>query len=150
MTASSVISRNRFLAVILGALILATLAALALQVGGARSGAANVSAATGIRITMTVKGSKQGVFKGEDSSLGARVAGVIDVTAYSFEIVSPRDPSTGQATGRRIYKPLTITHLMGGSSPQFLAATATNETLNPVVINFYRSDRTVSTTIALR
>jgi type VI secretion system Hcp family effector len=31
---------------------------------------------------------------------------------------------------------------MGGSSPEFLAAASTNETLTSVVINFYRTDRT--------
>ncbi len=30
---------------------------------------------------------------------------------------------------------------MGGSSPQFLTAVSTNETLTSVVINFFRTDR---------
>jgi type VI secretion system Hcp family effector len=41
-----------------------------------------------------------------------------------------------------MHKPVVITHEMGGSSPQFLNALATNETLDSVVINFFRTDRT--------
>ncbi|HEY1456672.1 MAG TPA: type VI secretion system tube protein TssD [Candidatus Dormibacteraeota bacterium] len=137
MTRSLVVSRIRFLALVLVALLLAL---VAWQLTSVRTGAPNAQAAVGVTINMTVTGQKQGVFKGDDNST-SRVAGLITVTAYQFEVLTPRDPSTGQATGRRQYKPVVVTHVMGGSSPQFLDAAATNENLRSVVINFNRTDR---------
>ncbi len=76
-----------------------------------------------------------------DDNAPARLAGLITVTGYQFDIVSPRDSATGQASGKRQFKPVVVTHVMGGSSPQFLTAAATNETLTSVVINFFRTNR---------
>ncbi len=89
---------------------------------------------------MKVTGHKQGAFKGDDNA-PPRLAGLITVTGYQFDIVSPRDSATGQASGKRQFKPVVVTHVMGGSSPQFLTAAATNETLTSVVINFFRTNR---------
>lgn len=137
MTQSLVLSRARALALVLAALLLA---AIAVQAAGPHSSPAKARAAGGILMTMKVTGDRQGVFKGDDVTLDRRSAGLIVLSGYQFELVSPRDAATGQATGKRQYKPLTITHELGGSSPQFLAAAATNEVLSSVVINFYRSD----------
>jgi len=93
-----------------------------------------------VTINMKVTGHKQGAFKGDDNA-PARLAGLITVTGYQFDIVSPRDSATGQASGKRQFKPVVVTHVMGGSSPQFLTAAATNETLMSVVINFFRTNR---------
>jgi type VI secretion system secreted protein Hcp len=125
------------LALVLAALLLA---AIAVQAAGPHPGPAKARAAGGILMTMKVTGSKQGVFKGDDVTLDRRGVGLIVLSGYQFELVSPRDAASGQATGKRQYKPLTITHELGGSSPQFLAAASTNENLSSVVINFYRSD----------
>jgi type VI secretion system secreted protein Hcp len=54
--------------------------------------------------------------------------------------MSPRDPASGLPTGKRMHKPVTVTHELGGSSPQFLNALSTNEPIDSVVINFYRTD----------
>lgn len=137
MNHSLVLSRARMLALVLAALLLA---AIAVQAAGSHPGPANARAAGGILMTMKVTGSKQGVFKGDDVTLDRRGVGLIVLSGYQFELVSPRDAASGQATGKRQYKPLTITHELGGSSPQFLAAASTNENLSSVVINFYRSD----------
>jgi type VI secretion system secreted protein Hcp len=88
---------------------------------------------------MTVTGQAQGAFKGDDFATAKNATGLIDVLGYSAEIVSPRDPATGQATGKRIWKPIVVTHLLGGSSPEFLAAAATNENLTKVVISFFHT-----------
>jgi type VI secretion system secreted protein Hcp len=53
-----------------------------------------------------------------------------------------RDAASGLPTGKRQHKPVVITHELGGSSPQFLNALATNEVLDEVVINFFRMERT--------
>jgi len=89
---------------------------------------------------MTVTGQAQGAFKGDDFATGKNATGVIDVLGYSEEIVSPRDAATGQATGKRTWKPIVVTHLLGGSSPEFLAAAATNENITKAVISFFHTN----------
>jgi type VI secretion system secreted protein Hcp len=76
---------------------------------------------------MTVTGKKQGLFKGEDGATAKGAQNLIIVIAYQYELTSPRDPATGQATGKRHHHPVIITHEMGGSSPQFLTADSNNE-----------------------
>ncbi len=137
MTRSVVRTRNFLLTLSLAALVVA---AFGWQMLAARSVANPASAAVNVRITLAVTGLKQGAFKGDDFNTARNSTGLINVLAYSAELTSPRDPATGQATGKRIWKPVVVTHLLGGSSPQFMAAAATNETLKTVVINFYHSD----------
>jgi type VI secretion system secreted protein Hcp len=141
MARSSVLSRSRTVVVALAvALAAALLVGVAWQNANPRVGAKRASAAVGVTINMKVTGKKQGAFKGDDNA-PTKSAGLITVTAYLFDVVSPHDAASGQATGKRQYKPLVATHVVGGSSPQFLTAIATNETLTSVVINFFRSDR---------
>ncbi len=137
MTRSVVRTRSFLLMLSLAALLVA---AFGWQMLAARSVANPASAAVNVRITLAVTGAKQGAFKGDDFNNAKNATGLINVVAYSAELTSPRDPATGQATGKRIWKPVVVTHLLGGSSPQFMAAAATNETLKTVVINFYHSD----------
>jgi type VI secretion system secreted protein Hcp len=143
MTSASVVSRTRTVVIALAVALAAILvASVAWQLANPRSGAiTQASAAVGVRITMKVTGKVQGVFKGDDNASAKVAAGTITLTGYQFELSAPRDPSTGQATGKRVYKPVVVTHVMGGSSPEFLQAAATNENLPSVVINFYRTDR---------
>ena len=141
MTRSSVVSRGRLVVVALAvALAAALLTGVAWQIANPRPGAKPASAAVGVTINMKVTGHKQGVFKGDDNA-SAKLDGLITVTGYQFDIVSPRDAATGLPSGRRSFKPVVVTHVMGGSSPQFLTAVSTNETLTSVVINFFRTDR---------
>ena len=141
MTRSVVVSRSRAVLVALAvACAAALLTGVAWQIANPRPGAKPASAAVGVTINMKVKGRHQGDFKGDDNA-PARLAGLITVTGYQFEIVSPRDPATGQASGKRSFKPVVVTHVVGGSSPQFLTAASTNEVLTSVVINFFRTDR---------
>lgn len=142
MTSASVVSRTRTVVVALAVALAAILvASVAWQLANPRSGAiTQASAAVGVRITMKVNGTIQGLFKGDDNA-GPRAANQINVTDYQFELTAPRDIASGQASGKRVYKPMVITHVMGGSSPQFLRAAATGERLKSVVINFYRTDR---------
>jgi len=137
MTRSVVRTRSFLLMLSLAALLVA---AFGWQMLAARSVANPASAAVNVRITLAVTGLKQGAFKGDDFNTAKNATGLINVVAYSAELTSPRDPATGQSTGKRTWKPVVVTHLLGGSSPQFMAAAATNETLKRVVINFYHSD----------
>jgi type VI secretion system secreted protein Hcp len=75
----------------------------------------------------TVTGTRQGQFKGDVRP------GVIDVLALDLEALSPRDPATGQATGKRQHKPLTITTQSGPSVGQFFSAFDTSEPLSVTV-----------------
>jgi len=139
MTRSIVLSRTRALALAVAATLLAL---AAWQVVAPRPATTNVGAATGgVHITMTVQGHKQGNFKGDDNPAPKKL-GIITVVGYPYEVTSPRDAASGLPTGKRQHKPVVITHEMGGSSPQFLSALATNEVLDKVVINFFRTDKT--------
>ena len=141
MVSARVVSRSRGVLVALALALAAILvASLAWQLANSRGGVTQASAAVGVRISMKVTGHKQGIFKGEDNG-SPKAAGLITVTGYQFDVSSPRDPASGLPTGKRIYKPLVVTHVMGGSSPEFLAAAADNEILSSVVINFFRTDR---------
>jgi type VI secretion system secreted protein Hcp len=57
-------------------------------------------------------------------------------SAFDYGLVSPRDPATGQASGKRQHKPVVITREWGTSMPQFLAAVATNEVLTKLTMEF--------------
>jgi type VI secretion system Hcp family effector len=140
MTSAMVVSRSRRVVIALAVALAAILvASVAWQIANPRGAITQASAAVGVRITMKVAGHSQGVFKGDDSSRAG--AGLITVSGYQFDITAPRDIASEQASGKRIYKPLVATHVMGGSSPEFMAAAATGERLDSVVINFYRTDR---------
>jgi len=137
MTRSSVVARSRLVGVALaGALAAALLTGVVWQIANPKAGVKQASAATGVRIQMTVTGLKQGAFKGDDAA--ARTPGIITVTAYQFEEVATTTP---EGSGPSIVKPVVVAHEMGGSSPQFLLALGTHENLS-VIINFFRTDRT--------
>lgn len=86
---------------------------------------------------MTVRGAKQGTFKGEGTS---RAKGKIPLLSFQMEVDSLRDAASGQPLGRRQYKPITIRKEIGASSPQFLQALATNEVLITVEFEFLSSN----------
>ncbi|MCW3050874.1 MAG: type secretion system effector, Hcp1 family [Chthonomonadales bacterium] len=85
---------------------------------------------TSTEFTITIRGSRQGVFKGD----GRR--NEIRGLSYDLEIVSPRDPASGLPTGRVRFNPITITKEWGAASPQILAALVTNELLPAVQLTF--------------
>ncbi len=82
---------------------------------------------------MTVKGQKQGDFKGDGSG---RDKGRIQLLAYEWEIESPRDPASGLPTGKRSHQPLVVVKQIDASSPMFLNALTQNENLVSVEIDF--------------
>ncbi len=88
---------------------------------------------------ISIEGQKQGKFKGEsgrgapngegtDNGRGLgrnKIAGV----RFVSEASSPRDVATGQASGKRIHKPILVTKEWGAASPQLFQALVTNENL---------------------
>ena len=77
---------------------------------------------TPITASMIVTSARQGILP------------AVQVSGYSHEIVSPRDIATGQATGKRQHKPLTIVKQWSGTTPLLLNALITNEVLQKVEI----------------
>lgn len=84
---------------------------------------------------MSVKGQKQGLIKGGVVQKGRE--GKILVIASTHEIVSPRDPVTGQATQKRAHKPFIVTIEWDQALPNLYRALFTNETLSEVTIDYF-------------
>lgn len=89
-------------------------------------------------IYFSVRGMKQGPFKGEVLQKGfeGKMAGL----KFHYEVVSPRDVATGMPSGKRQHKPIVITKEWGAASPQLFQALVTNEVLPEVVIDFVGAD----------
>jgi type VI secretion system secreted protein Hcp len=83
---------------------------------------------------VSIEGTKQGRFKGE-SRRAARKDRLEGLT-FSYEVASPRDAATGQASGRRTHLPVVFTKQWGAASPQLVQAIVTNEVLKTVVFEF--------------
>jgi type VI secretion system secreted protein Hcp len=88
---------------------------------------------------LRLKGQKQGDIKGAARQKGRE--GRIAVIAVSHEIVSPRDPASGQATGRRQHKPLVITKELDRSTPLLHAAHVNNEVITGFTLDFFSADQ---------
>jgi type VI secretion system secreted protein Hcp len=56
----------------------------------------------------------------------------MNVLEFEQGIVSPRDVASGQASGKRQYKPITIVKQVDAATPRLFQACATNETLPTV------------------
>jgi type VI secretion system secreted protein Hcp len=91
-----------------------------------------------VEIYIAVEGTKQGKFKGESPVMPFKDQS--RVFKFSYGVVSPRDVSTGQASGKRQHKPIIITREPDAASPQFFTALVTHEPLKPVVIRFLRGN----------
>jgi len=88
---------------------------------------------------ISVKGKAQGQFKGEATQT-KRKGNWIPVLSFDMGVKSPRDAVTGQATGKRQYRPVSIIKEWGAASPQGLTACATNEDLSEVAIEFTKTN----------
>jgi len=98
---------------------------------------------------MTIKGKTQGDISAEAStrkSIGqvAKDAqpgnhGKITVVGFTTGVVIPRDISSGIATGTRAHQPVVFTKYFDKASPLLWQALATNEILEEVVCEFYRT-----------
>jgi type VI secretion system secreted protein Hcp len=70
--------------------------------------------------------------------------GLIPILGFSFTIVAPRDASTGQASGKRQWKPIVVTKEWGASSPKLLGIMNSHTVVPKVSIQFGGSDRWIS------
>lgn len=64
---------------------------------------------------IAVKGKKQGQFAGENAR--ERHRDQIEVLSFQLAIQSPRDVATGQASGKRQFKPITVVKEWGAFAP---------------------------------
>ena len=65
--------------------------------------------------------------------------GAIVVLGFDHEVVSPRDPATGQATGVRQYKPIRIVKAIDKASPLLFKALVQNQNC-ALELRFFRKD----------
>jgi len=86
---------------------------------------------------VTVKGVKQGQFKGEGA---AAASNRITCIGFDYEIKSPRDAATGQSSGKRQHGTIRIIKEWGASSPLFHKALTGNEALASVEFQFTKVD----------
>jgi len=92
---------------------------------------------------MAITGTKQGAFKGQ--GLVTAYASSIEIHAFQYGVQSPRDVSTGLASGKRQHSPITVTKEWGQATPQIFQALTTNEVLTSVKFQFTRTDPTGKT-----
>lgn len=83
-----------------------------------------------------ITGTKQGAIKGSVIQKGRE--GSIAVIAVEHSIVSPRDPASGLATGKRQHKPFVITKEVDQSSTFLHEALTSNEALKDVTLEFWQ------------
>jgi len=86
---------------------------------------------------MKVVGSVQGAF-GHLNAIKSR-AGFSIVTWSNHEIHTPRDHSSGLASGKRQHEPFEVQFLYDPSLINFYTAISTNEVLKTVTINYYQT-----------
>jgi len=87
-------------------------------------------------VHITMKGKKQGPIKGSCTQKGRE--DTMLVHSFTSEVSIPTDVFTGQASGKRVHKPLTITKEVDKASPQLYLAATTGEILTEVGLKFYR------------
>lgn len=88
---------------------------------------------------LTLTGTRTGQILGSVTQKGRE--GSIEVIAVYHWIVSPRDPSSGRPTGKRMHKPLVITKLTDAASPALHDVLTHNENLTQVEIRFFRPNQ---------
>jgi len=84
-----------------------------------------------------VTGSVQGKF-GHQNSIKSR-AGFSIVTRTKHGVNSPRDSSSGLASGKRQHEPFEVVLLLDSSIINFYSAISTNEVLKTVTIQYYQT-----------
>jgi type VI secretion system secreted protein Hcp len=89
---------------------------------------------------LTIKGQKQGQINGGVTARGHE--NTIAVHAFSNEIISPRDPTSGLPTGKREHEPITILKEVDKGSVPLWSALVNNENLTTWQLQFYAPDPT--------
>lgn len=86
---------------------------------------------------VTIDGIRTGRFHGESTNEAAK--GKITGLEFFYEVISPRDVASGQATGKRQHLPIRMVKEWGAASPQLFQALVNNETLTSVLFEFVQT-----------
>ncbi|MFO0554232.1 MAG: type VI secretion system tube protein TssD [Polyangiaceae bacterium] len=84
-------------------------------------------------------GEKQGKYKGGCIQKGRE--GWIEIIASNHTIISPRDPASGQATGKRSHKPIRTRHYYDQSLPMWYMSLCTNEAIKSATIAYFSPNK---------
>jgi type VI secretion system secreted protein Hcp len=84
---------------------------------------------------LQLKGQKQGAIQGDTKLKGRE--GWLPIIAINHEVVSPRDPASGLATGKRQHKPLVLTMELGKASPQLYTAMFSGEVFSELALSVF-------------
>ena len=88
---------------------------------------------------LRLTGDIQGEINGSVTQAGREDS--IMVIAFNHEVESPRNATSGLATGKRQHKPLIITKEIDKSTPLLMNALTNNENLSEVILQFWRPSR---------
>lgn len=91
----------------------------------------------GAAITMSVKGQKQGQIDGGAPGNLKGADKHFQLMYFQSAIISPRDPQSGLPTGQRMHEGVEVVGRNCKGVPPLWTAISTNETLDPVVIDFW-------------
>lgn len=80
---------------------------------------------------------KAGILPG--SSTRAKFKDWIEISGYDYQVLSPRDPASGLAVGKRQHKPINLTKNIDKASPFLFQALVTSENLKSVQLDFYNT-----------
>ena len=86
-----------------------------------------------------IVGEKQGAFKGGVLQKGRE--NWIEIIASNHAITSPRDPASGQATGKRAHGPIRARFYYDQSLTAWYQALVYNEGLKEVVISYFSANK---------
>jgi type VI secretion system secreted protein Hcp len=99
-------------------------------------------------VFVKIQGTVSGAFPGNMTQKGRE--GWIAASGFAHEVKSPRDASSGLATGKRQHQPVTLTLPWTSSSVLLFHALVNNEVLKTVVIEFAGAQATGVETVAQR
>ena len=67
--------------------------------------------------------------------------GWMEIIACNHSIISPRDPASGQATGKRTHKPLRFRMYYDQSLPQWYQALCDNEAISEMTLAYFSPNK---------
>ena len=91
---------------------------------------------------VSITAEAQGQLLGSARTSGGCPANKIEALSFSYGVISPRDPATGMATGKRQHKPVRIKKEWSPSSRQIFQALVNNELLKEITMDFFAVDST--------
>ena len=84
---------------------------------------------------LAARGQKQGDIKGGATEKGRE--GSIPLISVAYDVERSFDPGSGQPTGKRVHKPISVVKVIDRATPTLLQALVSNEILTSVKIEFW-------------